>query len=158
MSQNNEKQTLIISACLVGIPSRYDGKHQALPDTVIGKLKERFLLIPVCPEQLGGLSTPRLTSEIYKDGRVFNLEGEDVSSAFQTGAESACRIAELTGSRIACMKSNSPSCGNHKVYDGSFSYILVDAKGITVKEFEKKDIKVYNETEIDRLIGEQCDV
>jgi len=153
-----QKPTCMISACLMGLPTRYDGKAKSLPDETIRTLMEHFLLIPVCPEQLGGLSTPRLTAEICKDGRVFDLEGKDVSEIFQRGAESARDIALITGSRIACMRSNSPSCGTPVVYDGSFSYILVPGKGITVKEFEKHDIKVYNEMEIDIMIGEQTHV
>ncbi|MBW6458735.1 MAG: DUF523 domain-containing protein [FCB group bacterium] len=153
-----QKPACVISACLMGLPTRYDGKDNALPDAVIRTLSEHFMLIPVCPEQLGGLSTPRFTAEICKNGRVLDISGEDVSALFQNGAEYARRIAQITGSRFACMKSNSPSCGNHRVYDGTFSYILVPGKGIAVKEFEKYDIKVYNETEIDMLIGEQSHV
>ncbi|MCK4813468.1 MAG: DUF523 domain-containing protein [Candidatus Marinimicrobia bacterium] len=154
----NPKSTLIISSCLLGIPCRYDGKHNALSEENIKKIAEKFVVIPVCPEQLGTLPTPRIPAEIQLDGRIVNAEGEDVSDHFYAGAEAAYRIAEINHCRCALMKADSPSCGNKEVYNGSFKDILVPGKGITVKLFEKHQIKVYNETEIETLIGENLHV
>ncbi len=154
----DQKQTLIISSCLLGIPCRYDGKHNALSKKNSKKLAEKFILIPVCPEQLGTLPTPRIPAEIQLDGRIINAKGKDVSDRFNAGAEAAYRIAEINHCRCALMKAGSPSCGNKEVYDGNFKNILIPGKGITVKLFEKHQIKVYNETEIENLIGENLHV
>ncbi|MDZ7821802.1 MAG: DUF523 domain-containing protein [Candidatus Marinimicrobia bacterium] len=149
-----EKYSLLISACLAGIPCRYDGRDNRIPAPERDILKSCFILIPVCPEQLGGLSTPRIPSEIQPGGGIVSAEGKDVSTAFRRGAEAALRIAKLSGCRFACMKEYSPSCGKYRVYDGSFLNITVSGKGITVKVFEKNGIKVYNEKEIKTLSGD----
>ncbi len=148
------KIKLMISACLIGINCRYDGKDNALEPSVIDQLNEHFDLVPACPEQLGGLSTPRLPSEIQEDGKVLRNDGLDLSREFLNGAQEAHKIAELSGCKTALLKSNSPSCGNEKVYDGNFKGILVKGKGVTAKLFDKKGIKVYNEKQIHELIKE----
>lgn len=154
MSKGSQKEALIISACLLGIPCRYDGGSNALSAGQIKKLTERYLLIPVCPEQLGGLPTPRIPAEIQGDGKVLNKAGAEVSGAFIRGAEAALTIARLNRCRLACMKDGSPSCGSRRIYDGTFRNIGITGKGITVKFFEKEQIIVYNEHEIERLTEE----
>lgn len=154
MSVKSHKDTLIVSACLLGIPCRYDGGSNTLPSEQIDKLRERYLLIPICPEQLGGLSTPRIPAEILPDGSVINKAGEDVTQAFERGAAAALAIARLNSCRLACMKDGSPSCGTRRIYDGTFGNISIAGKGRTVKSFEKEQIKVYNENEIERLTEE----
>lgn len=154
MSIKPHKEALIVSACLLGIPCRYDGNSNSLPAELIDKLREHYLLIPVCPEQLGGLSTPRIPAEIMQDGSLINKAGEDVTQAFERGAAAALDIARLNGCRLACMKDGSPSCGSRRIYDGTFGNISIPGKGITVKSFEKEQIKVYNENEIERLTEE----
>ncbi len=151
----NEKENLLISACLAGVPCRYDGRDNRIPDHELKVLKALFRLIPICPEQLGGLPTPRIPSEIQSGEYVMNAQGDDVSINFLRGADAALRIAKLNGSRLACMKEHSPSCGRDHVYDGRFRGILVRGKGLTVKVFEKNGIKVYNEKEIKKLWGEE---
>ena len=148
------KKTILISACLLGIDCRYDGKNNFLGDAELYKLNDKFTIIPICPEQLGGLATPRLPAEIQSDGKVIRHDGLDVSAEFQKGAEEALKIAELSNCTLALLKANSPSCGNERVYDGGFSGNLIIEQGITVKLFEKFKIKVYNENQIENLIRE----
>ncbi|MBN2780653.1 MAG: DUF523 domain-containing protein [Candidatus Marinimicrobia bacterium] len=149
---------LVISSCLTGVPCRYDGKDNCLPEETLRRLEDHFLLIPVCPEVLGGLPTPRIPSEIQGDGRILNRQGADVSREFRKGAELALKAAETAGASLACLKAHSPSCGNRSVYDGTFSGVLRPGKGVTVNLFEKTGKKVYNENEIDSLIGETTHV
>ena len=104
-------EKLLISACLTGENCKYDGGNNALPPETLAALRGRYELVPVCPEQLGGLPTPRVPSE-RKDGRVVSRAGEDVTDAFRRGAEEALRIARENGCRRALLKTNSPSCGS----------------------------------------------
>ncbi|MEA3392169.1 MAG: DUF523 domain-containing protein [Candidatus Marinimicrobia bacterium] len=152
------KTKLIISACLLGINCRYDGKHNMISEEDIALLQEKFELIPACPEQLGGLSTPRLPAEIQADGKILRQDGVDVSLEFQRGADEAFKISKIFECKFALLKAKSPSCGNHEIYDGSFTGKLIPGKGQTVKLFEKHGIKVYNENEIEILIKESKDV
>ncbi|MEA2078135.1 MAG: DUF523 domain-containing protein [Candidatus Marinimicrobia bacterium] len=152
------KRTLLISACLLGISCRYDGKDNELSQNDLRILKDNFTLIPVCPEQLGGLSTPRLPAEIQEDEKVLRKDGVYVDLAFRKGAEAALMIAGLSDCNIALMKENSPSCGNNYIYDGNFNGSLIPGKGITVNLFEKNAIKVYNENEIEKIIKENTNV
>lgn len=121
---------ILVSACLVGVRCRYDGGKREIP-AKIRKLRDRGkCLIPVCPEQLGGLSTPRPKSCLSWDGAkptVIDEEGRDVTSAFLKGAEETLRIARLTGAKRAIFKSGSPSCGED---------------GITTRFLRKEGIEV----------------
>jgi uncharacterized protein YbbK (DUF523 family) len=148
------KKKLLVSACLLGINCRYDGKHNLISNDKLRELKVYFDLIPVCPEQLGGLSTPRLPAEIQSDGRILRNNGADVTDNFLRGADAALNIAEQAGSDLALLKAHSPSCGYSLVYSGRFDGTLIEGQGVTAKLFEKNGIKVYNEKEIDKLIGE----
>jgi len=152
------KTKLIISSCLLGINCRYDGKHNLISQEDIDLLKDKFELIPICPEQLGGLSTPRLPAEIQTNRKTLRQDGVDVSLEFQRGADEAFKISKIYECKLALLKAKSPSCGNHEIYDGSFTGKLVPGKGQTVKLFEKHGIKVYNENEIKILIKENKDV
>ncbi len=152
------KRSLIISACLLGVACRYDGRDNELSQHNLSLLNENFILIPVCPEELGGLSTPRLPAEIQKNGKVLRNDGVDVDLEFRKGAEETLKIACQSECRIALLKANSPSCGNQLVYNGDFDGNLIPGKGLTVKLFEKNAIKVYNELEIDKLIEENINV
>lgn len=158
MDKVTQKIPLIVSACLLGVPCRYDSGSNALPAEQIHKLWKLYLLIPLCPEQLGGLSTPRIPAEIQTDGSVVNKAGKDVTEAFERGAAAALAVSRLNRCRLACMKNGSPSCGNRRIYDGTFANISIPGKGLTVQYFEKEQIKVYNENEIERLTEENYHV
>ena len=142
------KPRLLVSACLLGIECRYDGKGQALDG--LQRLMERFELIPICPEQLGGLPTPRTPSE-RRDGRVVTAKGEDVTDAFQRGASQACHLARLTGARLALLKARSPSCGSGMIYDGSFSGRTVPGNGVAAQALWNMGVHVFNEGEVKEL-------
>lgn len=147
------KKTLLISTCLLGVNCRYDGANNALETSLISDLREKFDLVPICPEQLGGLSTPRLPAELLNDKQVIRKDGVDVSAEFFKGAKEALYVAELYGASLALLKSNSPSCGKNRIYDSTFTGKLIPGQGITVKAFDKHGIKVYNENEINDLIN-----
>ena len=132
----------IVSACLAGVNCRYDGKNSANQKVI--DLVRQGKAIPVCPEQLGGLPTPRENSEI-RQGRVITVSGKDETEQLQKGAEEALKIARLVGAKEAIFKSKSPSCGKGKVYDGSFSGKLVEGNGIATDLIEKNGLKVVSE-------------
>lgn len=139
---------LLISACLLGCPCRYDGKGKEVPG--VHALSDSFALVPVCPEQLGGLPTPRPPCEIT-GGRVLDVDGRDKTRAFQQGAEETLRICQREGCGAALLKARSPSCGRDWVYDGSFSGALVRGHGITARLLMDQGIQVYTEDEITQL-------
>lgn len=140
---------LLISACLYGEKCRYDGKDNLL--SCLDLLKEKFILVPFCPEVMGGLEAPRNPSEIVGDNVVMN-DGTDVTSEYKKGAEIALMTALENGCEIALMKAKSPSCGVGKIYDGTFSRTLKDGDGITVRLLKKNGIKVFNETQLKELL------
>lgn len=136
---------ILVSACLLGVDCRYCGT--GLPNEAVLKLRNNHNLIPVCPEQLGGLTTPRIPVEL-KDGKAFDKENNDVTRQFQKGAEEALKIARLLDCTTAILKSNSPSCGYGKIYDGTFEGVLKDGNGITAAKLAKNEIKVMTEKDI----------
>ena len=133
---------ILVSACLLGLPVRYDGASKVCERVL--SLLSRHTLIPVCPEQLGGLPTPRPRSEI-RNGRVFNELGEDVTENFVRGATATLEMAKLLKVDLAVMKSKSPSCGVGRVYDGSFSGRVVEGNGVTSDLLIKNGFVVVDE-------------
>ena len=144
-----KKENLLISACLFGIPTRYDGKSVTKID--IEALREKYNLVPVCPEIYGGLTTPRRPSE-QRDGGVYMDDGTDVSENFLRGAKCAYQLATALDCKIALLKARSPSCGKGKVYDGSFTGTLIDGNGVTAEYLISRGISVYTEEEISKLL------
>ena len=140
--------TILVSACLLGCPCRYDGAAKADPRVLA--LMERHTLIPVCPEQLGGLPTPRLPSE-RREGGVFDRGGKDVTAQYRQGAEEVLRLARLYGCTHAVLKERSPSCGNGQIYDGSFSHVLVPGSGVAAELLAQNGITVLGESQADLL-------
>ena len=140
---------IIVSKCLLGYPCRYDGKSVPCVDVIA--LKEKFKLIPVCPEELGGLMTPRIPAEIVGD-RVIRRDGVDVTAEYTLGAKLALTYALENECTLAILKSKSPSCGKGTVYDGTFTKTLIHGDGITVRLFESKGIQVIDEREAGKLI------
>lgn len=150
---------VLISACLLGVNCKYNGGNNQIKleaDSMTG-----ITFIPACPEQLGGLTTPRLPSEIKDlDGndvlngkaKVFNNKGEDVTMQFVKGAEETLRLAKRYNCSAAILKQRSPSCGSKQIYDGSFQGKVKAGDGVTAALLERNGIKVYSEENLDELI------
>ena len=136
------KKPIVVSACLLGDRCRYDGASK--PNAAVISLAERFTLIPVCPEQLGGLPTPRVSAE-RQGACVVNENGLDVSVEYARGAAAALAIAQENGCTCAVLKERSPSCGCGEIYDGSFSRRLIAGNGVTAELFLANGIAVYGE-------------
>ncbi len=140
----------LISACLLGIRSRYDGGSS--PCRLLLKSRDRLALIPICPEQLGGLPTPREPAEIrggdgndVLQGRaaVVTREGHDVTANFVRGAEETLRMAILLKVRGIILKEGSPSCGYGRIHDGSFTGRWREGHGVTASLLEANHFKIY---------------
>lgn len=132
-----------VSACLLGIRCKYDGTSNYAEEAV-RQLAERFTLIPVCPEQLGGLTTPRAPAEIL-NGRVITKDGLDVTESFQRGAEETLEIFKLLKLEAAILKEGSPSCGSGLIYDGTFTGVKIPGMGLTVRLLRDQGIGVISE-------------
>lgn len=144
-----KKTTLLVSACLLGVCCRYDGESK--PCEAVIALRDRFTLMPICPEEDGGLPTPRTPSERVGD-RVIMRDGRDVTENYKSGAEQALERARSFGCTAAILKARSPSCGKGKIYDGTFSGNLTERDGVCAELLIKNGIIVYTEDEIDQLL------
>lgn len=140
---SQSKPNVLISACLIGCNTRYKGDSNIIPE--LNELMEKYNLIPVCPEQLGGLSTPRDPSEII-NGRVISCNGRDVTDEFSRGAAEALHLAKLYNCSLAILKERSPSCGFGAVYDGTFTGHLVSGNGITAQLLSENGIAIIGES------------
>jgi uncharacterized protein YbbK (DUF523 family) len=151
---DREKPPLLISACLLGVACNHEGRGS--PRAVVDELARHYRLVPVCPEVLGGLPTPRAAAEIVGgdgadvlagagDVRVVNIEGEDVTAAYRRGAEAAVTLAKTVGATRAVLKARSPSCGSAAVYDGTFSRRLVPGQGVTAAALAAAGLEVGSE-------------
>ncbi|TBV03047.1 2-thiouracil desulfurase family protein [Phytopseudomonas dryadis] len=147
---------VLVSRCLLGHPVRYDGGALA-PSGVVERWCAEGRIVALCPEVAGGLPTPRAPAEIrggqgaqVLDGLlpVLSIDGEDVSAAFRAGAEQALELVERHGIRVALLKANSPSCGNHETYDGSFNGRKVSGEGVTAALLRRAGVQVFNEHEL----------
>lgn len=135
---------ILVSACLLSIGCRYDGKIKEYPQILA--LAKDNILIPVCPEQLGGRPTPRNPVEIL-NGKVIEKNGADHTAEFKKGAEYVLKTALLNNCHLAILKSKSPSCGFGKIYDGTFSKTLIDGNGITAQLLIDNGIEIKTEND-----------
>lgn len=135
---------ILVSACLLGVNCRYNAVRVSPPEGLLA-LMEKHTLIPVCPEVFGGLPTPREPAEL-RGGRVYALDGRDVTQSFLRGAEETLRLALLYGCKAAVLKERSPSCGAGSIYDGSFGGRLVAGDGITAALLAGHGIMIYGES------------
>ena len=147
-------ESLLISACLLGENCKYNGGSNALPAELLERLRQRYVLVPVCPERLGGLPTPRVPSE-RRGERVVSRDGKDVTEAFRRGAELALATAKDRGCRKALLKERSPSCGCAGIYDGSFQNRLIPGLGVTAQLLQDAGIEVCGESKADELAWEK---
>lgn len=143
-------ERILVSACLLGVRCRYDGIGKEYP--ALSGLGKRYELIPVCPEQLGGLPTPRPAAE-RRGERVVNCAGRDVTEEYARGAEETLTLALRLGCRCAILKERSPSCGRGQIYDGSFTGMLTAGSGVTAELLERGGIRVLGESEAESLLN-----
>jgi uncharacterized protein YbbK (DUF523 family) len=136
---------ILCSACLLGVNCRYDGKN-TLNKKII-KLAKKAALFPVCPEQLGGQTTPRYPAEMVGK-KILEKDGTDVTKNFKKGAQETLRIAKLYDIKKAIFKQRSPSCGLGQIYDGTFSGKVTKGDGITTSLLLKNGIKVISEEDL----------
>ena len=155
---------ILVSACLLGEDVRYDGNNSSIAfnPRVSFSLKELFMdilcdneIYSFCPEVSGGLPIPRIPAEIVKRDKPFivqNQNAEDVTINFLLGAKKALDLCKEENIKVALMKANSPSCGNIKTYDGTFTKNLIEASGLTAKLLKENGIEVFNENELKELL------
>ena len=136
---------ILVSACLLGKNCKYNGGNN-LNQGVLGFIEGQEV-IGVCPEQLGGLSTPRLPAEIV-DGVVTNKEGVSVDNEFRKGAQEALAVALENKVDLAILQSRSPSCGVKEIYDGSFSGKKIKGQGVFAKLLSARGIKVLDAEDV----------
>jgi uncharacterized protein YbbK (DUF523 family) len=138
---------LVVSACLLGVRCTHDGGHEARP--AVQALASSHRLIPVCPETVGGLPTPRPAAEVSKrDGRVRTADGDDVTDAYERGAAHAVALASASAAVGAVLKARSPSCGCHEVYDGTFTRTRVAGEGVTAAALRRAGFEVVDEADV----------
>ena len=139
-------QPLLVSACLLGVRCNHLGT--ASPSAEVLALAQTRRLIPVCPETVGGLPTPRPAAEVQRDGRVQTAGGTDVTDAYERGAAAAVTTARTAGVTMAVLKARSPSCGSLQVYDGTFTSTLVDGEGVTAAALRRAGVVVISEEDL----------
>ena len=143
------KQKLIISSCLLGLPAKYNGEQIVHP--LIKALEEKYDLIAVCPETLGGLPIPREPAEL-RGRRVLTKSGQDVTQEYETGAGVALDIAKGLSIKKAALKERSPSCGHKLIHDGTFTDGMVEGEGVCAKLFLENGIEIFRESDIEELL------
>lgn len=142
---------LLVSACLLGVGCRYDGKSNQLPQ--YKRLLKEHTCIPICPEQLGGLPTPRCPAERL-GGKIVTEDGRDVTEQFLRGTAEALRLCDLYHCKAALLKERSPSCGSGQIYDGSFSGTLTDGWGTAAALLRERGVCVVGESRLEELLRE----
>lgn len=152
---------ILISACLLGQPVRYDGKGKPLSHTLIERWKEEGRLVSLCPEMAGGMSVPRSPAEIEGGmngddvlaghARLVEITGGDVTAAFIAGAERTLKHAREHACAHALLIDGSPSCGSIAIYDGSFDGSRHAGHGVTAALLRREGIEVYAPSEIEEL-------
>ena len=135
---------LLVSACLLGQPVRYDGQSKPVPDARLERWATEGRLVPFCPECAAGLPTPRPPAERH-DTRVVTRDERDFTTAFVRGAEETLRLSRLFSCRIAILKANSPSCGSGQIYDGCVCGRLIPGDGMTAALLKHEGLTVLSE-------------
>ena len=143
------KKTILVSSCLLGYGVRFDKTSKPLLKEQLSALEDKFNIIGVCPEVLGGLPCPRRPAEISKNREIRTQSGQVLSTFFLKGAHGALNICKNYGIQLAVLKSKSPSCGFGKIYDGTFSGCLINGNGITSDLLLQNGVTVINESELD---------
>ena len=136
---NPKKEKILVSACLLGVNCKYNGGNNA-SDEVDEFLKD-YEIIPICPEIMGGLTTPRVAAE-QKGDKVITKEGKDVTKQYKKGAEECLFLAKKYDVKKALLKLKSPSCGVGQIYDGTFSHTLINKNGITAQLLIENGVEI----------------
>ncbi len=140
---------LLVSACLLGTPCRYDGKSKA--DARVQALVGKYEIVPVCPEQLGGLPTPRVPSE-RRGERVVTAGGRDVTEAYRRGAEAALALCQQNGCEAAVLKEKEPELRlRADLRRNFFSRRLIAGDGVTAEALKAHGITIYGESDVEKL-------
>lgn len=145
------KEKVLISACLIGQPVRYDGQSKEVKGLL--ELAKYYDLIPMCPEVSSGLKTPRKPSEIVGD-KVLTVDGRDVTDSYHDGAYWAASICRLYNIKLAILKERSPSCGVHTIHDGAFDNKVIPGMGITARKLKSLGVTCLNEDEALALLAQ----
>ncbi len=145
------KPKLLISACLCGKNTKYNGKNNLIPQ--IEQLEGLYDFVLICPEVMGGLPIPRDPSEIKGD-LVLSKTGTDVTQNFILGAQKALELVKKHQVQVALLKESSPSCGVHMIYNGNFNGEKISGSGITTQVLKENGVKVYSEDEIQLLLNQ----
>lgn len=145
-------EKILVSACLLGRNCKYSGgsNYSRQVEAFIEGLGSGYEAVLVCPEEMGGLTTPRSPAEI-RGKLVLTKEGEDVTEAFEKGARMCAALGKELGCRYAILKERSPSCGSGQIYDGTFSAILKEGMGLTARQLAEAGIQVFGETKLEGL-------
>ena len=150
---------ILVSACLAGLATTHTGV--AKPNRKVMELVRQGRAILVCPEQLGGLPTPRPAAEIVSagsgasvldgEGRVLDSSGRDVTANYLRGAREALKAARLAGAKVAVLKARSPSCGKDRIHDGTFTGTLQGGSGVTASLLRREGLEVLSEEDLEGL-------
>ncbi|MBU2864566.1 DUF523 domain-containing protein [Reinekea forsetii] len=150
---------ILVSACLLGNPVRYNGKSLTLQSDILLRWQQQGRVVSVCPEVGGGMSTPRQPAEIkhgsgedvwQRKAIVVNNDGEEVTSAFKTGAQLALRLCQQHHIKVAVLTEDSPSCGSQMIYDGTFTSQKTAGKGVTAALLEQHGVLVFNQFNLEQ--------
>ena len=150
---------ILVSACLIGRPVRYDGAHQRSSHPALQRWLAQGRVVPVCPEVAGGLPVPRAPAEIVGLGggpavlagqaQVMDAQGRVLSAAFVAGAQQALALAQAQGIRVALLKEGSPSCGSQRIYDGRFAGLSLPGQGVSAALLRAAGLRVFSEDQWD---------
>ena len=135
------KEKILVSGCLLGLNCKYDGGNNYKEE--IDEFWKDYDVIPICPEIMGGLPTPRVSAEKLED-KVITKDGEDVTKQFRKGAEECLFLAKKYDIKKPLLKYKSPSCGFGKIYDGTFTHTIIDGNGITAELLNDNGIEIIN--------------
>ena len=153
-------ERILVSSCLAGRPVRYDGAAKPVAGDLFERWRAEGRLVPFCPEVSGGLPVPRPPAEIVGgdggdvlDGtaRILTRTGADVTGEFLRGARLALETAQRSGARLALLKEGSPSCGSHRIYDGTFTGGAAPGTGVTTALLRRSGIRVFSEDDLDAV-------
>lgn len=138
-NKGNKREKILVSACLLGVNCKYDGGNNSSKE--VDDFLKDYEIIPICPEVMGGLPTPRCGAEQVGD-RVVTREGKDVTEQFLKGANECLFLAQKYDVKKALLKLRSPSCGYGQVYDGTFTRTLINKNGVTAELLNNNGIEI----------------